>query len=65
MSLAQNLITKVDTRKYPNFIKDFVYQYKELVNQIDSTVKPLEKVSDSCLTYLELIRRKIFNITSG
>lgn len=46
MSLAQNLITKVDTRKYPNFIKDFVYQYKELVNQIDSTIRPLEKISE-------------------
>ena len=62
MSLAQNLITKVDTRKYPNFIKDFVYQYKELVNQIDSTVKPLEKVSEFLPDLLGVDQRKRYLI---
>ena len=45
MSLAQNLITSVDTRKVPNVIKDFVIEYKDLITQINNTVKPLEKVS--------------------
>jgi nucleoside-diphosphate-sugar epimerase len=62
MSLAQNLITKVDTRKYPNFIKDFVYQYKELVNQIDSTVKPLEKASEFLPDLLGVDERKRYLI---
>ncbi len=62
LSLAQNLITKVDARKYPTFIKDLVYQYKELVNQIDSTVKPLEKVSEFLPDLLGIDERKRYLI---
>jgi len=62
MSLAQNLITKVDSRKYPNFVKDFVYQYQDLVNQIDDTVKPLEKVSEFLPDLLGIDERKRYLI---
>jgi len=62
MSLAQNLITKVDTRKYPTFIKDFVYKYKDLVEQIDDTVKPLEKVSEFLPDLLGVNERKRYLI---
>ncbi len=62
ISLAQNLISTADTRKYPNFLKESVYEYNELVTEINSTVKPLEKVSEFLPEILGLDQRRRYLI---
>ena len=62
ISLAQNLISTADTRKYPNFLKEMVYEYKELVTEISNTVKPLEKISEFLPDVLGLTERRRYLI---
>ncbi len=62
LSLAENLISQADTRKYPNFVKESVSQYKELVEEINNKVKPLEKVSQFLPDMLGLNERKRYLI---
>lgn len=45
MSLAQNLIDSVSTKDFPNFLQDFVLEYKDMINDVNNTVLPLEKIS--------------------
>ncbi len=62
MSLAQNLITTTNTSNFPPFLKNFVFDYKELVTNIDNIVKPLEKVSQFLPDILGLNERKRYLI---
>lgn len=62
ISLAQNLISTADTRKYPNSLRDTVYEYQELVTKIYDTVKPLEKISEFLPDILGLNERKRYLI---
>lgn len=45
MSLAKSLIEGVNTKDFPRFLQDFVLQYKEMISEVNSTVLPLEKIS--------------------
>jgi len=58
ISLAQNLITSVDTKNIPQIITDFLLEYKDLVTQINNTVKPLEKVAQFLPDVLGVDRRQ-------
>ena len=62
MSLAHNLISQVDTRSFPKSLTTFVLQYKDLIEQINNTVKPLEKVSQFLPDILGLDERKRYLI---
>lgn len=62
MALAQNVIDSVDTRKFPKFLTTYVLQYKDLIEQINNTVKPLEKVSQFLPDILGLDERKRYLI---
>ncbi|MBP6976050.1 DUF4012 domain-containing protein [Candidatus Dojkabacteria bacterium] len=62
MSLAQSVIDRVDTRHFPKFITTYVLQYKDLIEQINDTVKPLEKVSQFLPEILGLDERKRYLI---
>ena len=62
MSLAQSMITKVDTKNLPKSLTTFVLQYKDLIEQINNTVKPLEKVSQFLPDILGLNERKRYLI---
>lgn len=44
MSLAESLINSVDIRKIPGFLKDFIFEYKDIVTDVNSLVNPLEEV---------------------
>ncbi len=45
MSLAQNLIETVNTKDFPSSLQSFVLNYKELVNEVNEMILPLEKVT--------------------
>lgn len=62
MSLAQSVINNVDTKNFPKFLVQYVLQYKNLIEQINNTVKPLEKVSQFLPELLGLEERKRYLI---
>ena len=62
MSLAQSVISRVDTNNFPQFLTNYVLQYKDLTNQIGDLVKPLEKVSQFLPDILGLEERKRYLI---
>jgi len=62
MSLAENLITTAETKNFPKIVKDLVFEYKNLVQQINNIVKPLEKVSQFLPDVLGLEERKRYLI---
>ncbi len=62
MSLAQNLIDSVDTKDIPKFLQEYVLQYKDLINDVNTTVKPLEKVTQFLPDLLGVNERKRYLI---
>lgn len=62
MSLAQNTISQVDIKNLPEFLTEYVLQYKDLIKEIDNTVKPLEKISQFLPNILGLEERKRYLI---
>lgn len=62
MSLAQNTISQVDINNLPELLTEYVLQYKDLIKEIDNTVKPLEKISQFLPNILGLEERKRFLI---
>lgn len=45
MTLAENLITTVETNKLPKVMREYVLDYKDLITNINSVINPLEEVS--------------------
>lgn len=62
MSLAQNTISQVDINNLPELLTEYVLQYKDLIKEIDNTVKPLEKISQFLPNILGLEERKRYLI---
>lgn len=58
MSLAQNLISTVNTKNFPIALQEPILDYKEFINDIHNTVIPLEKVSQFLPDLLGVNERK-------
>lgn len=62
MSLAQSLVDSVDTRRIPTFLKDFVFEYKGIISNINNLVGPLEQILDFLPDILGLDEQKRYLI---
>lgn len=62
MSLAQNLISTVNTKSFPTFLQENILKYKEFITEINDTVLPLEKVSEFLPDLLGVNERKRYVI---
>jgi nucleoside-diphosphate-sugar epimerase len=45
MSLAESLITSVNMNNLPSFSKEYVFEYKDLITEINALVSPLEEIT--------------------
>lgn len=62
MSLAESVILSVQTSSLPSYLQEYVLEYKNILENINSTVKPLEDVAQFVPDLLGVTERKRYLI---
>lgn len=62
ISLAQNLISSVDTKTFPTFAQDWILQYKDAINTAGEVIKPFDTLTQFIPDVLGVNERKRYLI---